>query len=675
MEAANHFPPTGWVTRYEAARMFHISPDRWRVWERQGRVSCGRIFPVPGTGTRAKLYPLDELRRLREEFVNPPPFPPDGFVDRQGAARILGVAGRTLCTWENEGRVTCGQNASIPGKAGQYKIYPRAELEQLKEQFERELMEAVESFPPAGYVLRDEARAIFGVAVRTWVTWESEGKISCGRMVHNAGRPGCSKIYPREELEKLAAAFERLKDQATAKLQPYPDPERPRCWRLPISSDLHGGMEAIIDQESLPLVQGQRVNWSTGSSGQGAVVLAIGRTFKQLHQLIMGVMGPEYRVAHLNGNRLDCRRDNLVVRTHSEQKASARKATFKGGKACTSRFKGVHFDPEGRKWSATITLAGKTRQLGRFISEIDAALAYDAAAWELYGDHARPNFSDTSQAERLRTQQPRPVAGNVLPPGMVDADEACQMFNIPLLTWTAWEEQGRMPASSQVLSMPSGDACKLYLVEELNRVQENIRDLLKPYPDPERQGVYRVPLKSFVCYREAIIDEALLPLVVSRSWQWQARTDGTGSGQVILSDRSSHAPLSRLVAEVETAGMNTRVSHRNGEALDCRRENLIVRTMQEQLFGNRKMGTVNGRKYTSRFKGVCWAKREEKWFANIQKDGKMRRLGSFHDELEAAQAYDEAAREFFGGYARLNFPDGLDAWLERESDREDRAAA
>jgi hypothetical protein len=33
----------------------------------------------------------------------------------------------------------------------------------------------------------------------------------------------------------------------------------------------------------------------------------------------------------------------------------------------------------------------------------------------------------------------------------------------------------------------------------------------------------------------------------------------------------------------------------------------------------------------------------------------------------AALAYDAAARERFGEHARLNFPEGVDAWLEREA--------
>lgn len=73
--------------------------------------------------------------------------------------------------------------------------------------------------------------------------------------------------------------------------------------------------------------------------------------------------------------------------------------------------------------------------------------------------------------------------------------------------------------------------------------------------------------------------------------------------------------------------------------------------------------TFCGRPCTSRFKGVFSEKRREHWVASIKKDRVQLRLGSFHDEIAAAQAYHEAAREMFGEHARVNSPDGVYAWL------------
>jgi hypothetical protein len=100
--------------------------------------------------------------------------------------------------------------------------------------------------------------------------------------------------------------------------------------------------------------------------------------------------------------------------------------------------------------------------------------------------------------------------------------------------------------------------------------------------------------------------------------------------------------------------------------LDCRRENLVVRTVKQRVRNNRKRKSNRGKACTSRFKGVYWDAWAKKWRAGIKVNGKDRRLGRFGDEIAAAVAYDEAAKLWFGEHAWLNFPDGVDAWIERE---------
>src|SRR5688572_19954944 len=189
--------------------------------------------------------------------------------------------------------------------------------------------------------------------------------------------------------------------------EPYPDPERTGCWRVPIASRIHR-MEAIIDAESLPLVQGKRWNWSPSSSGgrksNGFVVQRGPLT--PLARIIMGVTDPELLVSHVNGDKLDYRRENLIVRTRSE-----------------------------------VGLA-------------------------------------------------------------------------------------RKPAPETVAR-------------------------LRPYPDPDRRGVWRVPLKSYLAHREALIDEADLPIVEGRNWNWSPRNeDGTTEGTVVLATTERQLPLHRMIAGV-----------------------------------------------------------------------------------------------------------------------------
>ncbi len=63
------------------------------------------------------------------------------------------------------------------------------------------------------------------------------------------------------------------------------------------------------------------------------------------------------------------------------------------------------------------------------------------------------------------------------------------------------------------------------------------------------------------------------------------------------------------------------------------------------------------KKKSSQFKGVCFNKYLNKWQANIMYKWRPYHLGVFINEIDAAMAYDNKAREFFGKFANLNFPD------------------
>lgn len=91
-----------------------------------------------------------------------------------------------------------------------------------------------------------------------------------------------------------------------------------------------------------------------------------------------------YVIDHINGNALDNRSQNLRPAT---AKQNAINRDYRGG---LSKYRGV--SRAGKKWRALITSEGKQIMLGRFETEIDAALAYDEASVRLHGEFSRPNF-------------------------------------------------------------------------------------------------------------------------------------------------------------------------------------------------------------------------------------------------------------------------------------------
>lgn len=105
----------------------------------------------------------------------------------------------------------------------------------------------------------------------------------------------------------------------------------------------------------------------------------------QMHRVITHA-GPRVVVDHINGNTLDNRRGNLRV---CEQKFNAMNRRSHAEKTC--RFKGVLLDKKSGLWVAAIRKDGHRKSLGYFDRDIDAALAYNIAAIEMFGEFALLN--------------------------------------------------------------------------------------------------------------------------------------------------------------------------------------------------------------------------------------------------------------------------------------------
>jgi hypothetical protein len=254
------------------------------------------------------------------------------------------------------------------------------------------------------------------------------------------------------------------------------------------------------------------------------------------------------------------------------------------------------------------------------------------------------------------------------PPGFVGSRDAARMLGVDVNTWRRWEREGLIPFGER----HTRAGVRAYSLAEVERLVAECGRYSPPYPDPDRPGVYRVPLGGYdIKRREAIVDAADVALLDGRRCHWHTEAGAAEHhGQVVLGGTTTR--LHQLILGL--SGTEWRVGHRNGDPLDCRRENLVARTRSECGGNMRKARTICGRPPSSRFKGVCWSKKREKWVVYIKKDQVNRYVGSFHDEIAAAEAYDEAARELFGGHARLNFPAGVDALLAAEAEAEAEGA-
>jgi hypothetical protein len=353
----------------------------------------GKCVRLPATGGRANLYPVEVIERIiaaRDEADRAKAAAaahlPEGLVDRAGACRFFGVSRYVWKHWIHEGKVTCGRLEHSP-RGGRRVLYAIGDLERLREDLfgEDKLFKKADGLyhVPEDLVRREDAWELFGVSKPTWERWEREGKITCGERV-----PGGPKLYALAEIMRLVLENGRL-------MPPYPDPERPGTYRVPLCGRGIRRKEAIIDAEALPLIEGGTCHWSqTGPFGHVSFWREGAEQAIPLRRVILGIDDGKMHIGHANDDALDCRRENLVVRTVSQRVQHKRKAKLIAGRAPTSRFKGVFWETWTKKWRASIRRDGKTRRLGRFGDEVAAAVAYDEAAAEWFGEHARLNFPD-----------------------------------------------------------------------------------------------------------------------------------------------------------------------------------------------------------------------------------------------------------------------------------------
>jgi hypothetical protein len=95
------------------------------------------------------------------------------------------------------------------------------------------------------------------------------------------------------------------------------------------------------------------------------------------------------------------------------------------------------------------------------------------------------------------------------------------------------------------------------------------------------------------------------------------------------------------------------IDHIDGNGLNNQRANLRIAT-KSQNAANTRVSAHKTHKSKSLYKGVSWHVASNKWHAQIGFEGSPQNLGLFTSEVEAAKAYNAAALEYFGEFARLN---------------------
>lgn len=131
-------------------------------------------------------------------------------------------------------------------------------------------------------------------------------------------------------------------------------------------------------------------------------------------------------------------------------------------------------------------------------------------------------------------------------------------------------------------------------------------------------------------------------------YKWYFDPDGSAKANYRDSGTQITVVASRLIMNAQKGQI---VDHINGNKLDNRKANLRFATKQQNRANG---GPMNRNK--SGFRGVSLGNKMKRWRAEIKVGDKNIHLGYFDTPEEAAKAWDEAALEHHGEFARLNFP-------------------
>jgi len=148
------------------------------------------------------------------------------------------------------------------------------------------------------------------------------------------------------------------------------------------------GLVSVVDSGSYPLVRDHlwlaRFNPCTSSFYSLRFSGRPERKCIMMHSVVVGEQFGRV-IDHVNHDTLDNRIRNLRIASHQQNSGNMRPRS-----GCSSRFKGVAQRENGR-WRAYVNAGGMRRNIGTFDSEIDAAMAYDDAARDVFGEFAFTN--------------------------------------------------------------------------------------------------------------------------------------------------------------------------------------------------------------------------------------------------------------------------------------------
>lgn len=138
------------------------------------------------------------------------------------------------------------------------------------------------------------------------------------------------------------------------------------------------GKQTIVSDDDYEYLIRWKWYFKDGYAATNMVSADRKRSTIRMHRLLLRTP-PGFDTDHINGDKLDNRRENLRVATRGQNQWNRKKQNG------TSKYKGIYWNRQNCKWHVQLQVNKKKIWLGYYDNEEDAYAAYQDAAAKYHG--------------------------------------------------------------------------------------------------------------------------------------------------------------------------------------------------------------------------------------------------------------------------------------------------
>jgi hypothetical protein len=380
---------------------------------------------------------------------------------------------------------------------------------------------------------------------------------------------------------------------------------------------------ALVDEDDFEKVNKYKWNLGTGGYAQ--------RTDKRknirLHHFVFKKPENGNVIDHINQERLNDSKLNLREVSQSINSHNVKKNT---NIETSSKYKGVYWHKNLQKWISRCTIEKKTKHLGVFKTEEEAAKAYDIYTLKKCGIEANNNnlvkYEDTLTINIddliKKSSNKYDIPKNITFNKTYNKFIAEKKYNNKKYTGTYRETVDEALKDLEEIIQ------KIELLKQEEKKEHNKKEITR-----NNEGIPYIKVKDI----EVLVDEDNWHELSNISWF----INNTGYIQ-----NTKVGLMHRYIMKAKNGEL---VDHINNTIYDNR--NCNVRIASYSLNAHNKTKSKNA---SSKYFGVFFNKNKKKWESRITYKGITHYLGRFEEEIDAAKAYNEGAIKHYGKNANLN---------------------